>query len=203
MPSGRRLGDGPLDSAGLARAPDEIPDDRCHRWHSCRCWLLGRLRWLALNRLQAIRNDRFPPRRSREARGQAPSEHPPGDLRLLPGRRGLFPPRRQGDHLPGRAQPAPSVFLTPKPNQDDYQIFTADLAPDAKPSMVSTGKGACTCAYYHPDGKSILFASTHLNPSPSAPAPAVLAVGQPLPLELPRRAWTSSGPTSTARTSSA
>ena len=28
--------------------------------------------------------------------------------------------------------------------------------------LVSTGKGKCTCSYYHPDGKSILFASTHL-----------------------------------------
>ncbi len=32
----------------------------------------------------------------------------------------------------------------------------------AKPKMVSTGKGKCTCSYYHPDGNSILFASTHL-----------------------------------------
>jgi Tol biopolymer transport system component len=62
--------------------------------------------------------------------------------------------------------PDPTIFLTPAPNQDDYQIFTGDLAKDAKPRMVSTGKGQCTCAYYHPDGKSILFASTHLNPTP-------------------------------------
>jgi len=63
----------------------------------------------------------------------------------------------------------PTVFLTPAPNQDDYQIFAADLATDAKPKMVSTGEGACTCAYYHPDGKSILFASSHLDPTPSGP----------------------------------
>ena len=66
----------------------------------------------------------------------------------------------------------PSVFLTPKPNQYEYQIFTSDLAPDAKPKLVSTGLGACTCSFYHPDGKSILFGSTHLNPSPSAPRTA-------------------------------
>jgi TolB protein len=59
----------------------------------------------------------------------------------------------------------PAIFQTPVPNQDDYQIFTAALRPDARPLMVSTGKGKCTCAYYHPDGKSILFASTHLDPS--------------------------------------
>jgi TolB protein len=63
----------------------------------------------------------------------------------------------------------PSIFHTPADNENDYQIFTADLAPDATPKMVSTGKGACTCAFYHPDGKSILFASSHLNPTPSGP----------------------------------
>jgi TolB protein len=60
---------------------------------------------------------------------------------------------------------APSVFHTPGANDEDYQIFTADLAPDARPRMVSTGKGKCTCSYYHPDGKSILFASSHLDPA--------------------------------------
>ena len=60
----------------------------------------------------------------------------------------------------------PSIFHTPKPNEDDYQIYTADLAPTPTPKMVSTGKGKCTCCYYHPDGKSILFASTHLDPAP-------------------------------------
>ena len=35
----------------------------------------------------------------------------------------------------------PSIEPTPRPNQDDYQIFVADLRPDADPKMVSTGKG--------------------------------------------------------------
>ena len=52
-----------------------------------------------------------------------------------------------------------------RPGEDDYQIYTLDLAPGAKPVLVSTGKGKCTCSYYHPDGKSILFASTHLDPA--------------------------------------
>jgi TolB protein len=66
-----------------------------------------------------------------------------------------------------------AIFLTAKPNQYEYQIFTSDLAPDAKPVMVSTGQGACTCAYFHPDGKSVLFGSTHLNPTPSVPRSAI------------------------------
>lgn len=64
-----------------------------------------------------------------------------------------------------------SVFLDAAPNQFEYQIFTAELAPNAKPLMVSTGKGACTCSYFHPDGKSILFSSTHLNPGPAPTGP--------------------------------
>jgi Tol biopolymer transport system component len=64
---------------------------------------------------------------------------------------------------------APSIFHTSEPNEDDYQIFTADLARDARPLLVSTGNGACTCGYYHPDGKSIIFASSHLDPTPSGP----------------------------------
>ena len=34
--------------------------------------------------------------------------------------------------------------------------------------MVSTGSGRCTCPFFHPNGKSILFASTHLSPSTEA-----------------------------------
>ena len=37
--------------------------------------------------------------------------------------------------------------------------------------MVSTGKGRCTCPFFHPNGKSILFASTHLYPSTEAEPP--------------------------------
>jgi TolB protein len=61
------------------------------------------------------------------------------------------------------------IFQAAPPGQDDYQIYTQDLAPGAAPKMVSTGKGKCTCSYYHPDGKSILFASTHLDPALSSP----------------------------------
>src|SRR4051794_25362224 len=54
------------------------------------------------------------------------------------------------------------IFQATRPGEQDYQIYTLDLAEGAEPKMVSTGKGKCTCSYYHPDGKSILFASTHL-----------------------------------------
>ena len=45
-----------------------------------------------------------------------------------------------------------------------YQIYTQELAPDALPRRVSPGRGRTTCSYFSPDGKSILFASSHLDP---------------------------------------
>ncbi len=51
----------------------------------------------------------------------------------------------------------------------DYQIYTQDLEPGSAPTMVSTGRGKCTCADYHPDGRGILFASTHLDPGMADP----------------------------------
>lgn len=63
--------------------------------------------------------------------------------------------------------------------ENDYQIYTLELGgkplvegrPATSPRMVSTGKGACTCAYYRPDGKKIIFASSHLDPNVDTPKP--------------------------------
>jgi tricorn protease-like protein len=44
-----------------------------------------------------------------------------------------------------------------------YQIYTQPLT-GGEPQLVSTGRGRKTCAYFHPNGKSILFASSHLDP---------------------------------------
>jgi Tol biopolymer transport system component len=63
------------------------------------------------------------------------------------------------------------IFQANPPGKNDYQIYTLDLTPGARPRMVSTGKGKCTCAYYHPSGKSILFASSHLDPALGKDAP--------------------------------
>ena len=45
-----------------------------------------------------------------------------------------------------------------------YQIYILNIDQD-KPHMVSTGRGACTCAYFRPDGKKIIFASSHEDPN--------------------------------------
>jgi Tol biopolymer transport system component len=66
---------------------------------------------------------------------------------------------------------SPSIFHHPKPDEDGYQIFLAALHEEAPARMVSTGIGRCTCPFFHPDGKSILFASTHLSPSTEASPP--------------------------------
>jgi TolB protein len=44
-----------------------------------------------------------------------------------------------------------------------YQIFVMELAT-GKYRRVSPGAGKTTCAYFRPDGKKIIFASTHLDP---------------------------------------
>lgn len=48
-----------------------------------------------------------------------------------------------------------------------YQIFTMNLT-NKTVRRVSPGIGKTTCAYYRPDGKRIIFASTHLDPDARA-----------------------------------
>jgi len=57
------------------------------------------------------------------------------------------------------------------------QIFALEIAKAAadttyKPPMISTGRGRTTCSYYLPNGKDILYASTHLKHD-TCPAPPV------------------------------
>lgn len=58
-------------------------------------------------------------------------------------------------------------------NREPYkcdQIFTMNLdGSDVK--LVSTGKGRTTCSYFYPDGKFILYASTHLGSDDCPPPP--------------------------------
>ena len=55
---------------------------------------------------------------------------------------------------------------------DQMFIMNADESfENSKPKMVSTGKGRTTCGYFLPDGKHILYSSTHLEDEncPSVP----------------------------------
>jgi Tol biopolymer transport system component len=46
-----------------------------------------------------------------------------------------------------------------------------DLKDGHMPTMISTGKGRTTCAFFLPDGKTILYASTHLGGEACPPEP--------------------------------
>ncbi len=49
-----------------------------------------------------------------------------------------------------------------------YQIFTQPLDGTAPPRRLSTGRGRTTCAYFHPEGRQVIFASGHLDPQLAA-----------------------------------
>jgi Tol biopolymer transport system component len=57
------------------------------------------------------------------------------------------------------------IFQAVPKGQTEYQIYSISL-DGGSPTLVSTGKGACTCAYFHPGGKKIIFASSHSDPNP-------------------------------------
>lgn len=90
--------------------------------------------------------------------------------------------RAMGLQRSGEAYFAPDgrtiIFQAVPPGAVEYQIYTLQLTDEgaAKPEslrMVSTGGGACTCSYFRPDGKRIIFASSHLDPRLSTtPRPA-------------------------------
>jgi len=62
------------------------------------------------------------------------------------------------------------VFQATFDSMECDQIFTMDIdGTDRK--LVSTGNGRTTCAYFYPDGKSILYASTHLTDENCPPPP--------------------------------
>jgi TolB protein len=50
------------------------------------------------------------------------------------------------------------------------QIYTMNVDGSGR-RLVSTGKGRTTCSFFYPDGKSILYASTHLGGDACPPAP--------------------------------
>lgn len=62
------------------------------------------------------------------------------------------------------------VFQSTRPPYACDQIFTMPSRRVEEPSLVSTGQGLTTCAYYlYPEGERILYASTHAG-SPTCPA---------------------------------
>src|SRR3954464_6757251 len=52
------------------------------------------------------------------------------------------------------------IFQSTRPPYDCDQIFIMN-ADGSNPHLVSTGKGATTCAYFLADNRHIVYASTH------------------------------------------
>lgn len=57
------------------------------------------------------------------------------------------------------------LFQAVPTGQKKYQIYGMNIS-EGQPKLVSTGKGACTCAFFHPNGQKIIFASSHSDPEP-------------------------------------
>ena len=62
------------------------------------------------------------------------------------------------------------VFQSRSGDMQCDQIYTMNIDGSDK-KMVSNGKGATTCSYFYPDGKSILYASTFLGGDDCPPKP--------------------------------
>ncbi len=61
------------------------------------------------------------------------------------------------------------IFQAFPQNESAYQMFTLELDADGAPitgslRQVSPGGGACTCGFFRPDGRKIIYASSYLNP---------------------------------------
>lgn len=55
------------------------------------------------------------------------------------------------------------IYQAVPPEYPFYQIYTQKLA-GGEPQRISTGRGRTTCSYFSPDGRRVLFASSHLDP---------------------------------------
>ncbi len=66
---------------------------------------------------------------------------------------GYFSP--DGSRIAYQAVPKDYVF---------YQIYMQPLEGGHEPLRISTGRGRTTCAFFSPDGQSLIFASSHLDP---------------------------------------
>ncbi|MCS6858918.1 MAG: M20/M25/M40 family metallo-hydrolase [Abditibacteriales bacterium] len=62
------------------------------------------------------------------------------------------------------------TFQSIRADHPYYQIYY--INPDGSGQrMISTGKGKTTCAWFHPNGKKFIYASTHHDPQTHAPPP--------------------------------
>jgi TolB protein len=68
------------------------------------------------------------------------------------------------------------IFQSKRDDLKCDQIFSMNIdGSDVR--MLSNGRGRTTCAYYFPDGKRILYSSTHLRGGPECPPPPDFSKG--------------------------
>jgi TolB protein len=60
------------------------------------------------------------------------------------------------------------IFQSVRGQNPYYQMYTMN-ADGSNQKMVSTGRGKCTCGWFHPKQPKILFGSTHLDPNAFVP----------------------------------
>ncbi len=105
---------------------------------------------------------------------RADQPEPQGEAAFLSGTRQLtFEGRRAGEGY-FRADGKALVFQSEREAGNPFfQIYTMDLETGDS-QRVSPGIGKTTCAWFHPDGRRILFASTHEDPEAVAKQKAEL-----------------------------
>jgi TolB protein len=62
------------------------------------------------------------------------------------------------------------IFQSTRDNVKCDQIFVMNI-DGSDPHMISTGKGRTTCSFFYPDGRKILYSSTHLGGADCPPKP--------------------------------
>lgn len=107
----------------------------------------------------------------------APAKWQEAEAELLSNPRPLTTPEMGLDKA-GEAYFSPDmrriIFQAYPKGQSAYQMYTLALTADGRPQpktlkQVSPGPGACTCGFFRPDGKGIIFASSYLNPDLANP----------------------------------
>jgi len=104
---------------------------------------------------------------------ESPQARPTAALSALE-RRYLAPPHQVTDGMPkaGEGYFAPDArricYQAVPADYPFYQIFVqafdAAAARPTPPTRISTGRGRTTCSWFSPDGRRLLFASSHLDP---------------------------------------
>lgn len=125
--------------------------------------ILGAVAWLAGGSLGQAQSPEQPVAASADASGMQPATAP--ETRLLSNIRQItFEGRRAGEGYFSR-EGTKMVFQSERdPQNPFFQIYLLDFATGDL-QRVSPGYGKTTCGWIHPDGKQVLFASTHDDPA--------------------------------------